>query len=223
MTAEPSQGPVTEGFRSLEVRWIFPGRLENAVAGWFGRFPIEAESREDTYLLEPRLHGLSVKVRGGRSLEVKVYRGGREFWMWRAAPAGAWSPGRSGPFREARSTSTATTNTAATAGWQPVRKRRRISRFSLASGQILARAPGLDQEPRCDVELTEVTTRGQDWWTLGFEASGPANLLRSALDGTAQLVFSHPLPGGAEPGLDESMSYMQWLSQQPRPQGAADA
>ena len=40
MTAEPSEGQVTEGFRSLEVRWIFPGRLETAVAGWFGRFPI---------------------------------------------------------------------------------------------------------------------------------------------------------------------------------------
>ncbi len=65
MTAEPSEGQVTEGFRSLEVRWIFPGRLETAVAGWFGRFPIEMESREDTYLLDPRLHGLSVKVRGG--------------------------------------------------------------------------------------------------------------------------------------------------------------
>jgi hypothetical protein len=224
MMAEPSQGPVTEGFRSLEVRWIFPGPLENAVAGWFGRFPIEAESREDTYLLEPRLHGLSVKVRGGRSLEVKVYRGGAgildvagcargrmeswQKWSFPGSPLDQYGSDQYG---------------ADPAGWQTVGKRRRISRFSLASGQILPRAPGLDQEPRCDVELTEVTTRGQDWWTLGFEASGPANLLRSTLDGTAQLVFTHPLPGGAEPGLEESMSYMQWLSQQPRPQSDADA
>ena len=116
MTAEPSQGPVTEGFRSLEVRWIFPGQLENAVARWFGQFPIEWELREDTYLLEPRLHGLSVKVRGGRSLEVKVYRGA-PFWMWRAAPASAWSPGEVVAFQEARSTSTATTNTRRRPGW----------------------------------------------------------------------------------------------------------
>jgi hypothetical protein len=39
MTAEPPQSPVTEAVRSLEVRWIFPGQLETAVAGWFGRFP----------------------------------------------------------------------------------------------------------------------------------------------------------------------------------------
>ena len=75
MTAEPPQSPVTGAVRSLEVRWIFPGQLEAAVAGWFGRFPAGVESREDIYLLDPPLPGLSVKVRGGRALEVKAYRG----------------------------------------------------------------------------------------------------------------------------------------------------
>ena len=75
MTAEPPQSLVTEAVRSLEVRWIFPGQLEAAVAGWFGRFPARAESREDAYLLDPQFSGLSVKVRGGGALEVKAYRG----------------------------------------------------------------------------------------------------------------------------------------------------
>ena len=75
MTAEPPQSLVAKGVRSLEVRWIFPGQLEAAVAGWFGRFPARTESREDTYLLDPQLPGLSVKVRGGGALEVKAYRG----------------------------------------------------------------------------------------------------------------------------------------------------
>ncbi len=44
---------------SLEVRWIFPGQLEAAVAGWFGRFTARVESREDAYLLDPPLRGLS--------------------------------------------------------------------------------------------------------------------------------------------------------------------
>ncbi len=65
MTPEPPQSAVSEGVRSLEVRWIFPGQLETAVANWFGRFPAETQSREDTYLLDPRLRGLSVKIRGG--------------------------------------------------------------------------------------------------------------------------------------------------------------
>ena len=64
-----------EGVRSLEVRWILPGQLDMAVAGWFGRSGLEMESREDDYLLDPDMGGLSVKVRAGRALEVKAFRG----------------------------------------------------------------------------------------------------------------------------------------------------
>jgi hypothetical protein len=211
MTAEQPESLVTEAVRSLEVRWIFPGQLENAVAGWFGRFPAWTESREDIYLLDPPLRGLSVKVRGGGALEVKAYRGspgilevagrarGRlEFWQ-------KWSF----PF------SPLSQDDGDRPGWRAVRKRRRISRFSRASGQIMARAPGLGQQPRCEVELTEVHTGGQDWWTLGLEATGPADLLRSELQATAALVFAQVLPGGVEPGPDESRSYAQWLGQRP--------
>ena len=131
MTAEPPHNPVTEGVRSLEVRWIFPGQLEAAVAGWFGRFPARTESREDTYLLDPRWRGLSVKVRGGGALEVKAYRG---------SPGILQVPGRargrleswqkwSFPFSPPRPDS------AGPPGWTPVRKRRRISRFSLDGGR----------------------------------------------------------------------------------------
>ncbi len=41
----------------------------------FGRFPARTESRQDTYLLDPPLPGLSVKIRRGGALEVKVYCG----------------------------------------------------------------------------------------------------------------------------------------------------
>ena len=211
MMAEPPDSPVIEAVRSLEVRWIFPGQLEAAMAGWFGRFPARVESREDTYLLDPRLPGLSVKIRGRRALEVKAYRGspgilevgararGRlEFWQKWSFPFSPLGPGSGDPD-----------------GWQPVRKRRRISRFSLASGPVVARAAELGQEPLCEVELTEVHTGGQPWWTLGFEATGPAGLLRSELEAATALVFAQPLPGGVEPGVDESRSYAEWLSQRP--------
>jgi hypothetical protein len=210
MTATQWESPVTEGVRSLEVRWIFPGQLETAVAGWFGRFPALVESREDTYLLDPQLPGLSVKVRGGGALEVKAYRGspgllevagrarGRlEFWQKWSFPFSLLRQGSGDP-----------------AGWRPVRKRRRISRFSPADGRIVAPAPGLGGEPRCEVELTEVHASGRHWWTLGFEATGPADLLRSELEATAALVFAQALPG-VQPGRDESRSYAEWLGQRP--------
>ena len=207
MTAEPPDSPVTEAVRSLEVRWIFPGQLETAVAGWFGRFPAGTESREDTYLLDPQVRGLSVKVRGGGALEVKVYRGSPGILEVAGRARGrmqSWQKW-SFPFSPLRQDSSDPV------GWTPVRKRRRISRFSLASGPIVARPPGLGGEPRCEVELTEIRTRGQDWWTLGFEATGPADLLRGELQAAAALVFTRALPGSVEPGLDESRSYAEWL------------
>jgi hypothetical protein len=168
MTAEPPHSPVTEGVRSLEVR-CFPGQLETAVARWFSRFPATTESRQDTYLLDPQLRGLSVKVLAGAALEVKVYRG---------SPGILQVPGRARGRLEAWQKwsfpcSPLRQDSADPAGWQPVRKRRRISRFSPASGPATARVPVPGGEPRCEVELTEVRTRGQGWWTLGFEATGP--------------------------------------------------
>jgi hypothetical protein len=211
MTAEPPESSVTEAVRSLEVRWIFPGQLDAAVTRWFGRFPARTESREDTYLLDPPLPGLSVKIRGGGALEVKAYRGspgilqvpgcarGRmQAWQKWSFPCSPPYPGSADP-----------------AGWQPVRKKRRISRFSLASRPIVARDPDLGQQPRCEVELTEVRTHSQDWWTLGFEATGPADLLRSELQAAAALVFAQALPGGAEPGPEQSRSYAEWLGHRP--------
>jgi hypothetical protein len=154
---EPPESLVTKAVRSLEVRWIFPGQMEAAVAGWFGRFPAGTEARENTYLLDPLLPGLSVKVRGGGALGVKVYhgspgileeagraRGRMETWQKWSFPFSPLSQDSGDP-----------------SGWRPVRKRRHISRFSSASAQIVARAPGLGQQPQCEVELTEVRMGGR--------------------------------------------------------------
>jgi hypothetical protein len=210
MTAQPRENPVTEAVRSLEVRWIFPGQLETAAVRWFGRFPVRTESREDTYLLDPPLPGLSIKIRGGRALEIKAYRGSPGILEVAGRARGHMESWQKWSFPTSQ-------NGGEAASWRPVRKRRRISRFPLGSRQIAAPAPGLGQQPRCEVELTEVRTRGQDWWTLGFEATGPASLLYRELQATAALVFAQALPDGREPGPDESASYAQWLSQQPGP------
>ena len=94
--------------------------------------------------------------------------------------------------------------------------------FSLASGQLEARGPGLGVQPRCEVELTEVQICGQDWWTLGFEATGPAGLLPSELQATAALVFAQALPGDVKPGPQDSRSYAEWLGQRPGTDSDAD-
>jgi hypothetical protein len=135
--AHPQPGPM----RSLEVRWILPGQLGAAVAGWFARFPARVEAREDTYLVDPQPGGISVKFRQGMALELKVYQG----------------------------------------------------------------SPGI-------LEVTGRARGGQAWWTLGFEATGPASQLRTQLETAAALVFAQPLPGGMELAADHSQSYLQWLT-----------
>ena len=204
MTAAQPEIPVTQGMRSLEVRWILPGQLETAVAGWFARFPAGVESRKDTYLVHPQLGGLSVKLRQGRALEVKVYQGSPGILEVAGRARGRleswekWSFPCDPPIQAA----------AGLPGWRLVRKL--IRRFAMASGQRGARVPG--EEPGCEVELTEVRVGGQAWWTLGFEATGPARLLRTELQATAGLVFAQALPDGAELGIDVSQSYAQWLT-----------
>jgi hypothetical protein len=200
-----------EGVQSLEVRWIFPGQLEAAVARWFGRYPAAIESHEDAYLLDPHLPGLSVKIRGGGALEVKMYRGSRgtldmegrahghiESWQKWSFPFASPSQGSSGPT-----------------GWRLVRKRRRISQFMAVGGRAQAGLPRLGEEPGCAVELTEVSMDGKASWTLGFEATGAESLLRSELEATAALVFAQALPGGTELSTDDSRSYAEWLGRPP--------
>jgi hypothetical protein len=204
-------GQACKRVRSLEVRWIFPGRLTATVAGWFARFPARTQSRQDTYLLDPPLPGVSVKVRGGGPVEVKVYRGSPGILEVAGRARGRLEIWQKWPL----ALRPLTLGNGEAASWRPVRKRRRLSRFSLADGQIVARAQQRGHEPGCEVELTEIGTSGQDWWSLALEASGPVGLLRSQLQATAAHVFAQALPSGLELSPDHSRSYLQWLGQWP--------
>jgi hypothetical protein len=209
MTSAVPEGAFIEGLPSLEVRWIFPGQLDTAVAEWFPGSQPETESREDAYLLDPGMGGLSVKVRAGRALEVKMFlgspgildlpgraRGRMQYWRKWSFPFSPLSPDNIDP-----------------GGWRRVRKQRRVIGFSPAGEQI-ARAPavpGHARQARCAVELTGFRFQHQDWWSLGLEATGPAESLRHGLEATAALVFTRDLPGGVELRIDDSRSYAEWL------------
>jgi len=205
MAAAAADNPVTGPVDSLEVRWIVPGLLRAAMREWFARFPAETERREDTYLLHPRLRGLSVKLRDRGALDVKAclgnpvvpglpVRGRLESWR-------KWSFSCDPPDSAG----------AAPAGWITVRKHRVSSWFLFTARRDPGAARQEAARPGCTVELTEFYVRNDTWWTLGFEATGPAGLRPDALRQAVGRVFAQPLPAGADLGLGNSWSYAQWL------------
>ena len=218
MTAVPPESPVTEGLRSLEVRWIFPGQLEAAVARWFGRFPAVTETRQDTYLLHPPLRELSVKIRGSRALEVKVYRGspgilqvpgrarGRmeswQKWSFPCSPLNPDIPTQPAGGRSARDGASACSHRPADRSWRAPR-----------AGPAAAVRGGAHRR-----SAREASTGGP--WASRRPAPWAHCAARSRP--RAALVFAHALPEGVEPGLDESRSYAQWLGQRPGPDSDAD-
>lgn len=189
------------------------------MAGWFGRFPAEVAARQDAYLIDPELRGLSVKVRGGAALEVKAYHGSKglfemsghvfgrtESWQKWSFPLPSFSQDGGGP-----------------AGWKLIRKRRRIIRFQLAGGRVVAAGPGPAAEPACAVELTDIDADGQAFWSLGFEATGPVGQLRGMLQDSAALMFAQAPPSQADLGTNCCQSYAQWLSRHRAPGDDAPA
>jgi hypothetical protein len=52
--------PNVAGNPSLEVRWIFAGRVPGVMAGWISGFPARTIALEDAYLVNPLLPGPGV-------------------------------------------------------------------------------------------------------------------------------------------------------------------
>jgi hypothetical protein len=204
MTQEGSHRRRPAQERTCEVRWIRPGRHGSEIARWFSRFPHVPEARDDDYLISPRMPGLSVKIRGGASFEVKQHRGvvgaldiegaaagSIDSWIKRSIPLPGGVDG-SHPLEGA--------------AWRRVSKRRQIARFPIDPA---AGGPGSPGAPYCSVELTEVEVVGQSWWTLGFEAGGRGALGR--IKRVAALVFAEPLPTASALGSEEVCSYAEWI------------
>jgi len=184
---------------TCEVRWIRRGRVGPEVTAWFSQFAPVLEERDDEYLVAPRLPGLSVKIRGGTSFDIKLHGGvvGAVDNAAGAGPVDAW-----------RKISTPLARRADTSqpldAWQRVGKRRRIA---LCPGS--ASEDGESPRAPCSVELTDVISRDVRWWTLGFEARGDGAL--HAIMHTTGRMLSEPLPGAGPFTPQEARSYGQWI------------
>ena len=175
---------------------------------WFSPSVWQLETRTDTYLVIRQAEGLSVKIRGGLRLDIKVSIGDEgvidlpQHAHGRTQSWKKWSLPMP-PVREIKAQSP---------DWVQIAKRRRIGWFSVAHGVATAGGPGAARtDATCAVELTEVLRGEETWWTLGFEAAGAPETLGRTLAATAALLFSSPLPDGLRLRIADSMSYSEWL------------
>ena len=184
------------------------GGLPTSTIEWFSAFVGQLETRTDTYLPIGQAEGLSVKIRGGLRLDIKVSigdngvldlpghaRGRTQSWKKWSLPMP--------PVGEIEAQYPERVQIA---------KHRRIGWFSVAYGVATARAsPGATGEPTCTAELTEVLKGEEKWWTLGLEAAGAPTTLRRTLTATAALLFSSSPPDGLRLHITDSMPYSEWL------------
>jgi len=198
---EPARQELT-----TEIRWIRQGRLGDDVRAWFARLAPGLETREDDYLITPAMPGLSVKIRGGSSFDVKQHQGAVGALDIPAGGAGridSWLK-----FSFPLSGGADLPQVADASGWRQVRKRRQICVFPAADARRQADSP---HRNGCSVELTEVQALGDAWWTLGFEARG-----RGALGGikrAAAIVFGEAPPMIPAFEAEEAMSYSAWINE----------
>ena len=182
-------GDAGGGVVSLEVRWIHPGRLPTTLAERLEPFGEGIEVREDSYLTDPVLSDVSVKIRGGVQLDVKAFRhspgrlslpggtrGRLELWeKWSFPLAGVPQPLIDG------------------ASWTRVEKARRRRSFALVDGRLVERALADAASPGSALEVTEVSIDGAAWWTLALEAVGPLQTLHRDLQATAVALIDDRL------------------------------
>jgi hypothetical protein len=200
--------PVSAEGPTLEVRWICPGALATSMIDWFEPFLEQVESREDAYLVGQQIQGISVKIRGGAQLDMKVASGSHGVLDVPGRARGHLQSWKKWSFPIPLVPEMGV----GSADWVRVEKIRRIGRFSFADGAHVARSVSSGEDlTRCAVELTEVVKRGEHWWTLAFEAVGHPGTMREAIETTAAIVFSDPVPGERELNVADSKSYAEWL------------
>lgn len=197
---------ISDGDLSLEVRWIVPGVLPPEMIEWFGPSGAGVETRLDSYLVNRTGRDVSVKLRAESQLDVKVY-GGSPSVLTRPGRA----QGRLGWWRKWSFPLRAVAGAIGPTGWASVQKVRRI-RFTSSDGRPIVSKADATVAGGCAVELSDVFVDRRPWWTLGFEATGPARALIDKVDASAALIFNDPLPAGVTLDIAHSMSYSEWLA-----------
>ncbi|MFN2260399.1 MAG: hypothetical protein ABR601_11255 [Parasphingopyxis sp.] len=195
------------GELSAEIRWWGGGDAPAAVTDWYESGAVRpggGGARTDRYLAIDS-GAVGIKYRGGAgSLEIKSLVEQYEIDLGddRRGTAGIW-------IKHGLALALDTPTLA-------IAKRRRLRLFDCAEEVPREIALGSDEAPLdgdrpaegCEVELTEVTRDGAQWWSVCFEAFGSLDKVKDNLARTMHHLA--PLP---EPlATARQASYPEWLA-----------
>ena len=199
-------------YPTAEVRWFYGGSIPPIVSQWFqlaGEKSVSPDFRVDYYLCLPANEALGIKLRDGRfevkrrerrpdlAFTHKRAEGFVEYWVkWSYDPDTAPQniPELAQPV----------------AKWIAVKKNRWLRRFAVeVEDGLIDVGPGISIDRGCELEITNIAALSKAWWTVAFEAFGPAETLLQDLHKTATWVFNI----GRPPALaaSASMGYPAWL------------
>ncbi|MBN1246205.1 MAG: hypothetical protein JXC32_01040, partial [Anaerolineae bacterium] len=197
---------------TAEVRWFSEGAIPEDVQAWFAAdFPLlEVQPpRVDIYFPLVTDDGLGIKLREGR-IEIKQRYGSLGAIAFCAGVIGVPELWRKWAFGLVASGGNGE-GPGDPDGWIAVQKARRVRNYALESDADSARAvpKALSSMRGCSMELTQVVADGQEWWTVGFEASGAESELGFILETVARQALGEC--SLLRLGLERSYGYPRWL------------
>lgn len=197
---------------STELRWFYPGKLPVAISAWFnaehlGKSLEPPEKREDVYLyIAPDCDYMGIKLRLGR-LEIK----------WRKAELGIVNIAQivEGKLESwdkwACEDSTARNfqpqSVVDKSHWIKVSKVRQQRKYQVLAQNLVQDVPlNTTPDQGCNIELTQLSIGGNDWWSIALEAFGEST---DNLHVVANKVFQSY--DAAFLQANNSFAYPRWL------------
>jgi hypothetical protein len=208
-------------FPTVELRWFHKGKAPpEAVRQWFqtlGRSEIQ-DLRVDHYLRLADEQALGVKFRDGR-LEIKRRAAQYGLVQISTRVSGLLEGWRKWSFTLAQPGAAPSSDGHDASPWLPVRKQRRLLRLATVGDRHILFPGQFRPERGCEIELTSVAVGTAAWWSLGFEAYGPASSTKNDLIAVARRF----LKGESAPALKtaNSYGYPEWLLRLSVPEGEA--
>ncbi|MBL6447392.1 hypothetical protein JMN32_13820 [Fulvivirga sp. 29W222] len=155
---------------STEVRWFFEGALPKAMSDWFNFFePFFQAPRTDYYLSNTDQARMGIKLREGQ-IQIKCLTAemGEEYY---ANATGKVARYEKWNFPVVSNEEWGTL-VARPEVWLPVKKERKMLRFTLGGGFPDRVDKDEIVENGCEVELSEIEIIDKTFWSLAFEAFG---------------------------------------------------